>query len=190
MRSLAHLAGVLALAMPVASLAQDSGSDSQRLQIAGEARPACVISQPAAVGGVNAVFAASGPAGGTITITQLVNPQTAEPEAASVEISLPAICNTAHRVVVTSADGGLQRVGGQRGLRGNDNTFGDMLPYSIAFDWGSLRLDGTSDDAPFEAQQDATQGEMRLTIATTAGGGFLTAGTYSDNVTIRFEPAS
>lgn len=181
------------LVLAPASLAAQNAaaeSDSEALRISATAEPACVVSQPVATGGTNAVFSTDGPGGGTIAITQLVDPQTAEPRASAVELALPVICNAAHRVVVESVDGGLQRAGGQRGLKLSRDGFGDMLPYTIEFDWGEVQRSGSSEGAPYVSEQGATRGELRVRVTTEAGGGFLTAGNYSDNLTIRFEPAS
>ena len=111
------LLALLALAAAAAPLsAQDTGASATRtLRLAAIAGPACVIdSATAARGAVNAAFTPDGNGGGTIAIAELVDPQTAEPRASSIDLALPVRCNAAHRLVVVSNQGGLLRAGGQQ----------------------------------------------------------------------------
>ena len=182
-----------ALLAPTALAAQDSSTAGDTLRVFAGAPAACVVTAqgPTATGAVNAVFTPDGTGGGSIEITQLVDPQTAEPRASDIELTLPVICNAAHRLVVTSGDGGLLRAGGRANNVLSPNAFADLLPYSIAVDWGGASLAGRSNAAASLAtQQPARNGALRLRIATDQGGGALVAGRYSDNITIRFEPAS
>ena len=173
---------------PVAGQSLDSGSEA--LRVNAEAPPACVVHTAAASGAVNAIFTPDGQGGGTIAITQLVDPQTAEPRAASVDLTLPVTCNAAHRLVIASADGGLLRAGGQPGNRLGSGTFADVMPYSVDVEWGGA-ASGTSGTGTIVAlDRAATHGELRLRVATVPGGGLLTAGAYADSITLRFEPAS
>lgn len=173
------------------AFAQGLESGNETLRVNAEAAPACVVRPVAASGAVNAVFTPDGQGGGTIAITQLVDPLTAEPRAASVDLALPVTCNAAHRLVIASADGGLLRAGGQAGNRLAPNRFADILPYSVDVDWGGANSGGSSDSGTIiTLDRAATHGEMRLRVTTAPGGGVLTAGDYGDSITLRFEPAS
>lgn len=181
--------GVFACAAPAVAQGLESGNEA--LRVNADAAPACVVRSVAASGALNAVFTPDGQGGGTIAITQLVDPQTAEPRASSVDLTLPVTCNAAHRLVITSADGGLLRVGGASGNRLSPGTFADVLPYSVDVVWGGASSAGSSDSGTIMAlDRAATHGELRLRVATAAGGGVLTAGSYADSITLRFEPAS
>lgn len=180
---------LLACASP--SWAQDGQSANEAVRVFAEAQPGCVVRDVAAIGTANATFASNGSAGGTITISQLVDPQTAEPRSSSIDLSLPVVCNAAHRLVITSTQGGLLRQGGQRGNVLNPDNFADLLPYSIRVDWGGLQLAAMStESANLSVDDEARQGELRLRVSTEPGGGALTAGRYDDTITIRFEPAA
>lgn len=179
------------VAVPLA--AQDSGTASDTLRVAGAAPAACVVASdsPTAAGAVNAVFSPDGIGGGSIEITQLVDPQTAQPLASDIELTLGVVCNAAHRLVVTSGDGGLLRAGGSPNNMLSPDAFADLLPYSLEVDWGGTSLTGRSNaGAALSTQQPARNGALRLRVETEEGGGALVAGRYSDNITIRFEPAS
>lgn len=189
MRSYPALALLLSVALATPLGAQGVESDSASLRVAADAQPACVIDVARAGSAANAIFASNQRSGGTITISELVDPATAQSRASSIELVLPVICNAAHRVSVASSDGGLQRIGGSRGLRASADGFGDLLPYSLQFDWAGTSVSGTSDQARFEISEGAAQGEFRLQISTAANAGFLTAGSYGDTLTVQFEPA-
>lgn len=181
--------GVLACAAPAFAQGLESGNET--LRVNADAAPACVVRSAAASGAVNAVFTPDGQGGGTIAITQLVDPQTAEPRASSVDLTLPVTCNAAHRLVIASADGGLLRVGGVAGNRLAPGGFADLMPYSVDVEWGGAVSGGSSDGGTIVAlDRAATHGELRLRVATAPGGGALTAGNYADSITLRFEPAS
>jgi hypothetical protein len=182
---------ILLAAAPVA--AQNTGNTAtQTLRVAAEAAPACVIdAATASRGAVNAAFTPDGNGGGTIAIAELVDPQTAEPRASSIDLALPVRCNAAHRLVVFSTRGGLLRAGGQQTNRLTRNGFADLLPYRIDVDWAGNSGSASSDAGPALAgTQSASNGELRVRVAIDAGGGALVAGRYSDAITIRFEPAS
>ena len=189
MRILTALPLLALLATP--AIAQESTSAAgDTLRVAATADARCVVEDASGSGGTNASFTPDGAGGGTIRITQLVDPETAQPRAAVADIALPVTCNAAHRVYVGSVEGGLLRAGGQRGLLPSASGFGDYLPYTLSFDWGDDSISGASNQQLTTAEQGATHGELRLRVAVEPDEGFLTAGTYSDNVTIRFEPAS
>lgn len=185
-------AAIALLGLSSAASAQDLSNTSEAVRVFAAAQPACVVSAAASTGGaLNAVFTPDGTGGGAIAITQLVDPQTAEPRASSIELSLPVVCNAAHRLSVVSDTGGLLRAGGQPANRLAPDAFADLLPYTIGVDWAGTTLQVPSDrTGGIETDQPARNGELRLRIGTANGGGLLTAGNYADTVTIQFEPAS
>ena len=162
------------------------------LRVFAAAPPSCVVSgTPSSSGALNATFSPDGSGGGAVAISQLVNPQTAEPRAARIDLSLPVVCNAAHRLEISSDTGGLLRAGGQTSNRLAPNAFADLLPYTIKVEWAGETLDGSSDRTEtLSIAQPASNGELHLSIGTADGGGLLTAGDYADTITIRFEPAA
>ena len=185
------IAAALLVPLSGPAAAQDLANASEAVRLFAESAPSCVVTSAAsASGAVNAIFSPDGTGGGAVAITQLVDPQTSQPHAASIELALPVVCNAAHRLLVTSDSGGLLREGGQATNRLAPQAFGDLLPYEIDVDWGTDRLAGNSAEGGIETAQPAQNGELRLRIGTAEGGGLLTAGNYTDTVTIRFEPAS
>lgn len=188
-RILIASAPILCLAAPVH--AQDSQSVTETLRLFADAAPACVVSEASLSSAANATFAASGSSGGTITITQLADPETAEPRSSEIALELPVVCNAAHRLIVQSGAGGLLRAGGQASNALRPNGFADFLTYQLNLDWAGSSLSGASNGLTgFVLNEGAATGRMRLRISTEAGGGALTAGRYDDTITIRFEPAS
>lgn len=191
MRRLILASFMVGAAVPAA--AQDTGNSATRtLRVAAEAAPACVIDAAAASrGAFNASFTPDGNGGGTIAIAELVDPQTAEPRASSIDLALPVRCNAAHRLIIESARGGLLRAGGQQTNRLTRDGFADLLPYRIAVDWAGVTGSSASDAGPaLNALQAAASGELRVSVKTDPGGGALVAGRYADSITIRFEPAT
>lgn len=185
------LAAAVLLPLAGTAHAQDGQSAMETLRIAGAASPACVVRGATANAANNATFAPNGAAGGTITITQLVDLATAAPMASDIALDLPVVCNSAHRLIVLSQSGGLLRQGGQASNALRPNGFADFLPYRLEVAWGGLTLANASNgQAPFAIDEGAMVGDLRLRVSTPAGGGALTAGRYDDTITIRFEPAS
>ena len=188
-------APLLAFAPISAAQAQDlnleGAQPSREVRVYADAPAACVVSTARTQGASNAVFVSDGSAGGTIAITQLVDAETAEPVPANVEIALPVVCNTAHSVVVTTQSGGMLRSGGSPANTLSPDGFADFLPYAMRMDWGGQTRSGQSQAGETFSLQDGPQrGDLLLQVTTPQGGGALTAGTYTDTITIRLEPAS
>jgi spore coat protein U-like protein len=186
---------VFAAAFPIAlasagALAQNPRSSEHRIDLYGEAPSACVIRTPGAASGTNASFAAVGASSGEVRITELVDPNNAEPRAASINLALPVICNAPHRVTLRSGNGGLLRAGGQRGSR--PGGFGEFLPYQLSAQWAGSQVQASSDrGAPLTIQSQAGRaGDVSISVAIPQGGQPLVAGTYADAVTIEFEVAN
>lgn len=187
--ALAMGAALAGLAVPAA--AQDVQGATEALRFQGAAAPACVVGGVTAGSATNATFAALGEAGGTINITQLVDPETAEPRQSDIALDLPVVCNAAHRLIIESRQGGLLRQGGSSSNVLADGVFADLLPYRIDLAWGSIeRALASNDGTSVNVVDGARMGDLRMRISTAAGGGALTAGRYDDTITIRLEPAS
>jgi spore coat protein U-like protein len=125
---------------------------------------------------------------GQITITELVDPTSAEPRASDIVVTLPVICNASHRVSVTSREGGLLRAGGTREASGG---FAEFLPYQIGVDWaGTQMLQGSDGGALVVNAANGASGNLSVRVATPGGGNPLVAGQYDDSIIIQFEPAS
>ena len=185
--SLFAAAALASFALPAAAQVTDTAS--QRLEIMGNAPPACVISQATASNASNASYAATGASAGQINITQLVDGNTATSLASSIELSLPVICNASHRVIVRSTNGGLSRLGGNS--RGSTGGFSEFLAYNFGLGWAGQNLDRGSDTGPVIV--DATEpakGEVRIRVTTPAGSGPLIAGQYNDSIVIEFSAAN
>ncbi|MDE1918929.1 MAG: hypothetical protein KGH96_23015 [Sphingomonadales bacterium] len=187
-----HLLPLLALALAATpAMAQDTSSAARPLNILGTAPTSCVLGAPSVVSSANASFTLQSSNAGEVRITQLVNPQTANPQAASLDLSLPVICNAAHTVTVRSTNGGLLRDGGSAANLRSNTDFGDFVDYTIALRWSGRNLSQSSTSGALAlAMSNAASGDADLRISTPSGGGVLTAGRYSDTVIIAFQPAN
>lgn len=187
MRLAPTLTALLALSAAPAK-AQDLTRASQALQISATAQSACVIRGASVTEVQNAAFTPLDAANGQITITRLVDPQTAQPQASMAAISLPVTCNAAHRVSVASSQGGLLRPGGSRTATG---AFSDFLPYRIALDWAGGRAEQGSEGGILAIDAaNGRNGDLSLRVTTPQGGTPLAAGAYDDAIVIQFQPAS
>jgi hypothetical protein len=184
------LIAVLATLAPAGALAQTVNVDQGRLDIVGEAPSACLISSPTASTGQNATLQQTGAQASEIQISQLVDPQTAQPVASSMNVALPVICNSAHRLIVRSGNGGLLREGAAGGAPVNG--FRQLLPYQVTADWSGQSVTGGSETlTPVTINAaDGAAGVVSLSILIPAGGDPLVAGTYSDSVVIELQVAS
>lgn len=190
MRKALILAAVLLA--PGAALAQTVQTGTGRLDLIGEAPSACLVSAPASAVGSNASFALTGAQSAQINITQLVDQTTAQPRAASISLAVPIICNTAHRLIITTTNGGLARVGAISHNPGSVNGFREFLPYQVTANWSGQNVTGGSQTlSPVNiSTTDGAAGQLSLTIDVPAGGDPLVAGVYSDSVVIELQVAS
>lgn len=186
----AALFAIALLGTTVAAHAQNIDTGQGRLEIAGQAPPACVLNAPTASGGQNATFASTGANSGEIRIVEFGDPVTAQPRAATINLSLPVICNAPHRLTVTSANGGMLRDGGNSRNR-PANGFGEFVGYRIDASWAgqSASVLTNQNNTLLIASAQGGAGDMGLTFAVPPGGGPLVAGRYSDTVTVQFQAA-
>ncbi|HWU74602.1 MAG TPA: hypothetical protein VN137_14035, partial [Sphingomonas sp.] len=115
----------------------------------------------------------------------------AEPRGAAINLALPVICNSAHKLTVTSANGGLLRDGGNPRNRQSPTGFGEFLGYQINANWAgqTASVQTINNNVLAIASADGGAGDMGLTITVPPGGGPLVAGRYADTVTVQFEAA-
>jgi hypothetical protein len=182
------LLAALALLAPASLAAQTVVDPSQgRLEILGTAHPACVIRGPSSAVGTNMRFEPGGASAGQIGITEFVDGN-AVSRGGSIDVMLPVVCNSAHRVVVRSGNGGLRRVGPavQAG------PFAQFFPYSVSTQWGaqSGQLATDSGGPLIINSGEARAGQLSLTINVAAGGRPLVAGTYSDQIVVELQAAN
>lgn len=191
------LAGASALATMLATgaNAQDrsatllASDNRQQIEVVATAAPACNISSGAAAGSSNASYQSAGASGGTVSITTLADPQTAQAAPASAQIEIPVVCNSAHEVSIRSANGGLLRSGGTfEQISG----FAQFLPYRVALDWVGQSRAGQSDtDEPLTViVPNAGEGLLTVEIAVEGGDAPLVAGIYEDTLQIEITAAS
>jgi hypothetical protein len=128
-----------AVVIAVPAQAQQIDTASNRLELLGDAPAACVFATPTAGNGSNASFTSTGATSARVNITQLVDTTNANSLPSSIELNLPVICNSAHRVIVRSTNGGLTRLGGnQRG----SGPFAEFLAYSFGIGWAGQQVAG------------------------------------------------
>lgn len=191
MRNLA-LALLLTVLAPAMASAQTVQSGVARLDVTGTAPSACLITAPASAVGSNASFEVTGDQSAKINITELVDQTTSAPRASSISVAVPIICNSAHHIVVHTANGGLRRAGSATVSAGSINGFREFLPYQITANWSGQDVTSSSQtQSPVDiATSDGAAGQLSLTIDVPAGGDPLVAGAYSDSVVIELQVAS
>ncbi|HVR89807.1 MAG TPA: hypothetical protein VHG29_01780 [Novosphingobium sp.] len=191
MRIPVFLLAALGIFAALPAAAQQLDTSGQRLELLGDAPAACVLNAPTASNAINSTFGLNGFASGRVGIVEFVNPQTAQSNASSIELSFPVICNSPHRMVMRSANGGMLRAGASsitnRGARG----FSEFLPYELQLGWAGQALTRGSDagSGAIDSAQAGT-GDMNLRISTPAGSGPFVAGTYNDTIVIELHAAN
>jgi hypothetical protein len=183
----------LALALigfPAAAAAQTPTVGSGVIHLVGQAPGACVIHGPSdAVTAANASYAPSGVGAGQIRITQMVDEPNAIGRAATIDLALGVICNSPHRLVVRSLNGGLLREGAAAGAAGQ-NGFAEFVPYRVTAGWMGSEVSGASDAGGGLALDGAAGAIGQLSVAIAIPGGErLLAGTYRDWMVVEFRAA-
>lgn len=188
MRAALFIASPLIAILAVPAMAQSVATASQELELLGDAPVACVLNSPTASASVNASFSATSASSGQISITELVDPQTAMPRQSAIQLTLPAVCNTSHSVTVRSSNGGLLRAGGSTANRQSAGGFGEFLIYSFGIDWAGQSLVRPSDAGMVEiVSAQPRNGEILLRVNTPEGGGPLVAGQYNDSIVVEVQ---
>lgn len=185
LNSIATLSMALLATMPVH--AQDAARADRAMELSATAGSACIVGSPRAVSASNSTFQADGGSGGQITLTRLVDPDTALPRSARVDLAIPATCNASHRVIASSSAGGLRRAGGGATQAGG---FADFLAYSVQVGLAGAQRQQRSDSGSLVMTvTDAASGDVTLRVTTPEGGSPLIAGQYDDTIVIQLQPA-
>lgn len=166
----------------------------QAVAVTGEAARMCVLGQVAQGQGGLSNFDA--PSGSVFGITALADPTTLTTQAASINLSMDAMCNGLHRVSVASDNNGLWR----HGVASATSGFGSAVPYRANLVWGGQQSALFADATQRQLVQDQVLigspvvGAMLIEFSINAGatnagvGSPLLAGEYSDVLRITVEP--
>jgi hypothetical protein len=173
---------IACLLAPSLAAAQTNAQPRGRLDIVGEAPSACVTFAPATISSANATLQSQGQGAAEVRITELIDPQTSLARASSINILLPITCNTAHRLVLRSGNGGLLRDGGN--AQAQAGGFREFVPYQVSASWSGQNVSAGSDQVLSINVGDGAAGEASVLINVPAGGAPLVAGGYGDSVVI------
>jgi len=176
----------LPLLAPSALAAQTPQSGQGRLEIVGQAPGACVIRGPGSVTATNASYAPSGPSAGRLRITEMVGPES-ESRGVTADLGLDIVCNTPHRLVLRSENGGMRRAGAGDGPQG---PFAEFLPYEFRASWLGQDASSATDGAGPLVMDSNQGGAGMLSLAVVVPPGVkLVAGDYRDSVIVEFRAA-
>lgn len=184
-------------------LAQTTASNA--ISVGGTAVDVCLIRTAPTVGALtNATLSNLGAGAGTIAIDTLANTTDATLNAASIQLTFPAMCNNTHRVSVTSAQGGLQNASAvENTVMSGSANFIRKVGYTVGYTWagstgGGLALStnsGTGGSGPTAGSTTSTplqisganDGNLVMTIAVAAVANTpVVAGSYTDTLTLTF----
>lgn len=188
MRALPTLVALSALAA-VPAQAQELNRGTQRLELSGNADPACVAGSGRPLRQDNATWQDGGTGGGSVVIPVLVDQTTATTRGSTIELALPLTCNSSHTITVRSYNGGLLRDGASG--RNAAGGFSEFQSYGVSMTWQtqSSQLGGPSGTAVLATSQ-AAKGDLIVDIVVPRGTRPLVAGTYRDAVVIEIRPSN
>lgn len=169
------------------SAAAQSNEDTATIQATfrGNAPAGCRLSTPTAPTSQNAQVGSLSPGSADIAINQLVD-QDSSPLGATIVLVLPAVCNQAHTLNLSSLNGGLLGDGAQPA----GGAFRSLVPYSVTVNWaGGEQLLLTSDQDLTIPLSDAAVGVVTVTIQIPQGGAPLVAGAYTDEIVLELGAA-
>jgi hypothetical protein len=175
------------LLAPSALAAQTPQTGQGRLEIVGEAPGACVLRGPATATATNASYMSTGPSSGQLRITEMVSSPQSLSRGATADLALTVVCNSPHRLVLRSENGGMLRNGGRAGSAG---PFAEFLPYQFRANW--LGRDASSaSNGPGPLVMESNQGGAgQLLLAVDVPEGIrLAGGDYRDSVILEFRAA-
>ena len=178
--------------LPSLAVAQVVDTGQGRVELLGQAPAACLLSAPIASNAVNATFGNATATSAEIQIVQLANPQTAQAQAASIDLALPVICNSAHRLTIRSLNGGLLRDGGTARAPAAPGAFGEFVGYQLGARWAGtdVSVESAVTSIILIDSARASAGDVQLRFAVPAGGSALIAGRYADAVIVEFQAAN
>lgn len=187
MSRILHIAAV-SLSIPLVSgaltppsMAQSmDGPQSTQAAFQGVAPGACVTGAPVTASADNVVVSGAAPGVADITITDLVDEDGAL-RAATVTLLVPALCNQAHTLGLSSANGGLA----SESSEAIAPPFRAVAPYQVTVSWnGQQQIFATEDNSLSMPVDAAATGAIGLTIEIPPGGAPLVAGAYSDQLVV------
>jgi hypothetical protein len=173
-------AGLLTVLAGSAMAQSENLSATNQTTFRGSAPGACQLDVAASPSSANAQISALSPGSADIAISQMVGSD-GLPLGATIVLVLPAVCNQAHTLNLSSLNGALL---GDTPVTGG-GAFRSQLPYSVTVSWaGGARSFQTGQSmAPF-ALGDAAAGPVTVTIQIPSGGAPLAAGAYSDELVL------
>ncbi len=181
----AALIAAFALAAPGVCAAQTIGPavDGQgataQATFRGVVEGGCRLSVPDAASADNAVISAQGPGSADITVQQLVN-EDAEVQGARIVLVIPTLCTQAHTLSLSSVNGGLAS-----DQPGDGGPFRSNVGYTVTVDWAGGQQTFQTDGGLLNFMvPDAAMGDLIVTIDIPSGGDPLTAGAYTDEITL------
>lgn len=179
----ALIVGALAASAGAAVAQTSEATAAVQATFRGAAPAGCRMSAPSSPTSENAQVGALSPGSADIAINQMVD-QNATPLGATIVLVLPAICNQAHTLNLSSLNGGLLGDGPAGG------PFRSLVPYSVTVSWaGSEQLLLTPDQNLSVAFGDAATGTVTVTIEIPQGGAPLAAGAYTDEIVLELGAA-
>ena len=192
MRNTRAILPLLLVLTPTMALAQaisggtnlGNSSGGNQLVITGQAPQACVIAGSVQSSETNAVVNA-GPTAAQVVVGQLVDANSV-PMAATANLQLPVICNTANVLSISTANGALTLQGTAPPATG----FRSQLPYTVSANWAGQAQIVNSGEPLQIASANAATGTVSIDIAIPAGGEPLLAGTYSDSIVVQLQPSN
>jgi hypothetical protein len=181
------------IALACGAGAPASAQQQHSVTLTGTAGLRCTLDQPELASTASTNFDA--PAGNLFGITELGDPGTLTTKAASITLSMDAMCNSVHRVIIASDGNGLWRAGPATPAAG----FASAIPYRANLVWADEQhaLNAQANQRRLLENQilvgHPNTGEMLLEFeidagATNAGTGApLLAGEYSDVLRVTVE---
>lgn len=192
--TLAYGLSVLAVLATTTCIAAPAwAQDQQTVALVGDAEQMCSLGELAQSAGALSNF--DTPSGSVFGITSLADPLTLSTQAANITLSVDAMCNSIHRVVIASDSNGLWRQGVGAGTSG----FGSAVPYRANLVWADQQHPLTAEASSRQAVEEQmlvgrpNTGALLIefeivTGATNAGiGAPLLAGEYSDVLRVTVE---
>jgi len=182
-------------------------NDSNVLSMGGTSPDICLVrGQAVASLPTNATLSGETYAVGTIAVTNLANAANANLQAASITLTIPAMCNGLHSVTLTSATGGLQNLLlGTNPVQTGSGNFVRKVGYTVGYTWGNepaaagegftflndvgaggSPASGTPVNSAQNPVAGANDGNLVMTINIAALATPVVQGSYSDTLTIAF----
>lgn len=185
------------LGIPPAAGAQDGvQADDAEFLVAGRTPVVCTLtSGPGSAEGFNNFSTADR---NVFRVDQMIDAATLSTRAASFELTLSGVCNTAHRIRMESLNNGLWQLSETPPAR--PAGFGTAVPYDLTARWVDQIVQLSADAAIRQPRERdvpigrPASGDLRLRFEILAGATNLAAnapmvsGAYSDTLTIILEP--